>query len=420
MCTIGDDDVLDDSMNSHMTKQEHISISSQKGICRKCGQDGELYKLHFREAECKDCFLLYVNHKFRATVGSSKALPRNANILLVFDGSAEAIVLLDMLQKAQSESNFKRLHCDFKVLFIDDYEFCNNACHINDYNLYIQQVKDFLLSYDGIKSYVINSKSDINQVPFDIKKINIYLNRETEKEAQFAKDINRIRTASSRNEFLKIYRRNLVASMAKHLSCVYAFIPTINIGIATDLLSAIALGQGNNVAHDVAFKDDRLLNGIRIMRPLKDLSELEVLLYMRALNIKCLKNFDNLKSTSSSNSLQGITESFIRNLQENYTSTVSTIIRTGSKITANNFKSAGDESEKICCICNSSITNDSKTLSAVRYSRYVSERPISLNELDDSFTKYLNLTNNQEENLCNSCENIRRDSDIHLIKQYLL
>ncbi|XP_069962817.1 cytoplasmic tRNA 2-thiolation protein 2 [Bactrocera oleae] len=416
MCSIEEDDVLDDGMSSLMTPQEQISHSSQKGICHKCGQDGELYKLNFREAECRCCFLLFVNHKFRSTVGSSKALPRNAEILLVFDGSSESIVLLDMLQKAQSESNFKRLHCDFKVLFIDDYEVYKSICDINDYKCYIQQVKDFLLSYHNIKCYVTNLSSDINQEPFDINDMDIYLNRIMEIEIVFANDINNIQTSTSRNEFIKLRRKNLVASMATFLRCKYAFIPTINISIATDLLSAIVLGQGNNVAYDVAFKDDRLVNGIKIMRPIKDLSETEVLLYMRARNIKFFDRRDHV--TYASSSLQRITESFIRNLQKNYTSTVSTIIRTGNKITSNNHIFKEDDSEYKCCICNSSIIN-SKTLSAVRYSRYVSERTSSISDLDTSYTKFLNITHKKNENLCHSCENIRRDSDINLIKRYL-
>lgn len=419
MCSIDDDDFLDDGWISHMTPQEQISKTLSKGICHNCGQDGELYKLHFLEAKCRNCFLLFVNHKFRATVGSSKALPRNADILLVFDGSAEAIALLDMLQKAQSESNFKKLHCDFKVLFIDDYKFSDSNFDINGYKCYIQQVKDFLLSYGSIKSYVSNLRSDINQVPFDFKDIDIYLNREMEVETIFAKNFNNIRTSTSRNEFIKIYRRNLIGSKAKFLSCQFVFIPTINIRIATDVLSGIALGQGNNVAYDVAFKDDRLINGIKIMRPIKDLNETEVLLYIRARNIQFLGRRDHFLFGSSC-SLQGITESFIRNLQANYVSTVSTIIRTGNKITTNNnYNSEEDEPERKCCICNSSIINHSKTLSAVRYSRHVSKRTSDMSELDTSFTNLINLTYKQEENVCHSCENIKRDGDINLMKRYL-
>ncbi|XP_050340617.1 LOW QUALITY PROTEIN: cytoplasmic tRNA 2-thiolation protein 2 [Bactrocera neohumeralis] len=414
MCSIGDDDVLDDGISSLMTPQEQIVHYLPKGTCYKCGQDGQLYKIHFREAECKNCFLIFVNHKFRATVGSSKALPRNADILLVFDGSAESVVLLDMLQTAQSGSNFKRLHCYLKVLFIDDYEAYKGTCEINDYKLYIQQVKDLLLSYDNIKCYVTNLRSGIHQKPFDIKDMDLYLNREIKKEKVFSNDINNIQTSTSRNEFIKLYRKNLIASMATILSCKYAFIPTISISIATDLLSAIALGQGNNVAYDVAFKDDRLVNGIKIMRPIKDLSETEVLLYIRARNIKWWDRRDHVINASSS--IQRITGSFIRNLQKNYSSTVSTIICTGNKITSNNDRY--EEFKEKCCLCNSSIVN-SETLSAVRYSRYVSERTSSDFDLDTNFKKFLNLTQNQDQKVCHSCQNIGRDSDINLIKHYL-
>ncbi|XP_018784952.1 PREDICTED: uncharacterized protein LOC108966477 [Bactrocera latifrons] len=103
-------------------------------------------------------------------------------------------VLLDMLQTAQWEPNFKRLHCYLKVLFIDDYEAYKFTCEISDYKL-------------------------------------------------------------------------------------YHFI----VGVA-HLFRAIALGQGNNVAYDVAFKGDRLINGTKIIRPIKDLSETETLLYIRARN----------------------------------------------------------------------------------------------------------------------------------------
>ncbi|XP_053957576.1 cytoplasmic tRNA 2-thiolation protein 2 [Anastrepha ludens] len=426
MCSLNDENFGDDGDADYMTPQTEKVLSEPKGICHKCGQDGEIYKLHFREAECKICFIQYVNHKFRATVGSSKLLPRNAVILLVFDGSAEAIVLLDMLQKAQIETNFKRLCCEFKILFIDDYELTNKNLNAIDYSSYIKTVQEFLFKQEGVKSYVINLRCGKDQEPFDIDNIDSYLARETDKEKIFASNFYRIQTTTSRKEFLRMHRNKLIASVSQYLNCRYVFIPSININVAADLLSSIVLGHGNNAALDVAFLDDRLGNGIKLMRPLKDLSQSEVILYVRARNLKTLKTSPDLLS-GCGNSLQDITELFIQDLQKNYKSTVSTIFRTGSKIAPNNYpnpegkeciiQNSENQSTRygLCTICNSLFLAESKTLLAVEYSRYVSKEVVSPIESFPDHKEYLNCKSKQGKSLCHRCENMQRDCEVNLM-----
>ncbi|CAD6999336.1 unnamed protein product [Ceratitis capitata] len=360
MCSVGDDESVDDVMINE-AGEDQFSEPIRSGACHKCGQNGELYKLVFREAECKSCFLNYVNHKFRATVGSSKAVPRDAEVLVVYDGSAESVVLLDMLKTAKSGSNFKKLHCHFKVIIVDDYELRNKALNALDYETYLQEMKDTMLSDSKTECYITNLRSDPHQMPYNIKDIDHYLARKLDDENMFSIMYSNIRTSTNRKEFIKIYLKKLLASMAQHLKCNYVFIPTININIAADFLSSIALGRGSSVGLDVGFVDDRLENGIRIMRPIKDLSVPEVNLYLRACNLKSCKQY-NESSPGTADSIQGITESFIKNLQKNFTSTVSTIIRTGNKIAYNNFSNIHDKTDvvnqdentiscEICCSC---------------------------------------------------------------------
>ncbi|XP_036341203.1 cytoplasmic tRNA 2-thiolation protein 2-like [Rhagoletis pomonella] len=257
-----------------------------------------MYKLFYKEPKCKGC-LQYVNHKFRAAVGSSKALPRNANILLVFDGSAQAVVLLDILQKAHTETSFKRLHCDFKILFIDDCALTPRHIRASNSISYVQKVQELFLSYKGPEAYIINLSCEEHQKPFDIINLGSYLSRGTDREIVFTNTLLNIRSSTSRSEVIKVHRNKLIASVAQGLNCKYVFIPSINVNIAADLLAAIVLGRDNDAALDVAFLDDRMGNGVKFMRPIKDLSEWEVMLYMHGKGLKPIKTPFNSQSTVS-------------------------------------------------------------------------------------------------------------------------
>ncbi|XP_060657908.1 cytoplasmic tRNA 2-thiolation protein 2 [Drosophila nasuta] len=391
MCSIGEDDFGDEGATHAMpTGSTATGTVLGTGICNKCGvNSNELYKLNFRAAECQDCFLNYARHKFRAALGAAKLLPRNAEVLLHIDGSAESLVLLDMLHFAQTQNTFKRLHCNAQVIYVD---INDPACDPLPSLLALQ------IRYAPFQFYIVQLGAD----PSNVRLLNDYI---VTSEIAGPKQL---RSLTAHQDYEQQQRKALIGAVAAQLQCSHIFEPSISTTLATQLLTSVALGRGGSVALDVALLDDRLPDGVKLLRPLKDLNEQEVQFYVHA---KLLEPFGSGNQESSSHaSLQNLTRAFVDNLQQNYASTVSTVFRTGDKMAIN--QQTKDETLSTCKLCKSVLDSGlSDTLLAIEYSRAVSEMGAALQlknnvaELEQSAAMCLKSS----DELCHACRNIKSE-----------
>ncbi|KNC31869.1 Cytoplasmic tRNA 2-thiolation protein 2 [Lucilia cuprina] len=437
MCSIGEDDFGDEggvhAMIPDIKPQLESNLIEEQLLCNKCKKPGAIYKLPFRQAECRECFLLYARHKFRAALGSSKVLPKDAKVILVFDGSAESLVLLDMLHHAQTQNTFKRLHCTATVLYIDDYQLLHQDGNENDYLEFLEKMQILLKQYTHFESYIVPlvEQQEVERCLLNfncIKEQNYHLLNQDQKQS-FLCSINSIKSLTSRQDFVKHHRSKLIAAVAKHFDSKFAFMSDISSDLATDLLAAVALGRGGSAALDVALVDDRLGNDIKLIRPLKDLNTSEIELYLKAQDIQILLTKRYGLEMGSTASLQNLTKAFVDNLQQNFSATVSTVFRTGDKIAVNrdvvkqlealNMNGEDDNlaiKEKCCSFCNSFLDyQDSNTLLAIEFSRLVSESGCTLDKCPDLNAKAtVNVSGSAEKpylkNLCHACRNICLES----------
>ncbi|XP_075151306.1 cytosolic thiouridylase subunit 2 [Haematobia irritans] len=409
MCSIGEDDFGDDGGLHTMVPDVNVlkeNHNRQDVHCKKCGSPKAEYKLAFREAECKECFLHYARHKFRATLGSSKILPKNSNVIVIFDGSAQSTVLLDMLHYAQTQNTFKRLHCNTEVLIIDNYRLCsNNSCE-NELSNFIANIKDCLREFE-FECFITPLAREWNpNLVFNLKTLPTdYCQLVKESTTSFINSLNTIKSLTSRQDFIKHHRSKVISEAAKHMQCNFAFLADISSDLACDLLAAISLGRGASAAMDVALVDDRLSNSVQIVRPLKDLNENEIQLYVKAQDLRLLEIKSYGDDVGSSGSLQNLTKSFVKGLQINYSSTVSTVSRTGSKIT----RKVNGEDTAYCSFCKSLLDcKNSPTLLAIDFSRVVSQIG---NKTENALNPHDKINHNVNEGtpfstLCHACRNI--------------
>lgn len=387
MCSIGEDDFGDEGGIHAMVKDVFISHGEEPVICKKCTVNEATVKLMFREKECIDCFIAYARHKFRATLGSSKILPKDSEVLLVFDGSHEALVLLDMLHYAQSQNKFKRLHCSSKILYIDESAIKGTNC--------LKDIRSFLSSFQ-LPTYAINISSKSKE-SIELYKYTADIDQE------WMDNYSTLKSSTSKQDLLEVHRKKLIESVAKQLDCDFVFLPHFSTQLASTLLINVALGRGASVASDVALMDNRI-PGVKITRPLKDLNQEEVDAYVKVRNLPTLMP---VPSSSKETSIQSITNSFVNDLQKDYSSTISTIFRTGGKITSK-------DTSKACSYCQSPLDiDDSETLLATEFSRIVSknanqeEMAKSINKLEELALKGLHDV--KFELLCHGCRNIQKD-----------
>lgn len=445
MCSIGEEDFGDEGGRHVMPPdvledKPQVSCEAGSGSCSKCSQCMETtYKLRFRAPECKDCFLKYVRHKFRAPLGSSKILPKGAKVLVVFDGSKESLVLVDMMYHSQTLDNFRRLHCSAILLYIDDYhlrpDFLENSINSEEHLNHLNKIQYALHHYPKFENYII-PLLDEDKAGEMINLSQIYINRiakesndntsgHWESFKSFRKQLYSIKSSTSRRDFIRHQRHKLLALVGKLHQCRFVFMPDIATTLASNLLTAIALGRGSSAALDVSLLDDRYkeCRDIQFVRPFKELNRDEIDLYIKACSLE-----DRLLSTRQSSSSEGcderptyeqddgsiqlLTQRFVDDLQANFSATVSTVSRTGDKLKANHETDKCHErspTSSKCVFCSSILDcGKSDTLRAIEYSTKMSnqldhQRGFIENALEGkSSTKQ----DNQLMLLCYGCRNI--------------
>ncbi len=392
MCSNIEDDTL-----ATMTKVEVEPINFQE-TCRKCNESKVAVKLKFKEAQCEKCFLAYVRHKFRASLGSTKIVGRGSTILIVYDGRPKSSVLLDMLRFAFFQDTYKKLHFEPHVLYIDDSALFNltNEQRCNR----LQRVK-MLLDQFGFKAYGTSITDSVNS----IQNYDEYLSQATANnnlDDEFKAKFSSIRSHTSADDYIGNIRTNIIRNIASILNANFAFTSEIESDLAKIFLTNVTLGRGGSVCQDIAFCDTR--GDVPIIRPIRNLDIVEVDHYIRFNKIECLDvneiNIDNLFEKS----LQNVTNLFIDELQSNFSSTISTIFRTGDKISGITVDKSEIVVEGNCTFCGSGIAaKKSETIQALEYSRFVSENS------SDNRLNFLSEDSGSLAKLCYGCRNIFKD-----------
>lgn len=405
MCSIGEDDFGDEG-GAHTMQEDPKLTKIVDEICKKCNVEQSSIKIDFKNSMCESCFNHYVRHKFRATLGSTKIVRRNSKVLIDFTGLIGNACLIHMIKYGLEQETFKRLCIEPELVFIDD-----NCCMFSDLLTRFEKIQDIiklLRSLGDFKCHYISisGRSEnmkfINEITLDSLKVIL------RDEESFMKTFNNLKSLTAKQDFLVVSKSKTLRVFAKSMNIQYVFLSDTSLNLASRLLTNISLGRGSSTASDVAFCDDKE-DDVKIIRPIKDMSVIEIENYARVnkLNFNASSSYGELDGQFLS--IQNLTSSFIEGLQKNYSSTVSTVYRTCSKIAP----LPSEKVEEKCQICHATLDyKNSETLFAVELSRFVSE--VAGNEKDLKNTTEIELKansalvgeNSSKKLLCHGCRNI--------------
>lgn len=398
MCSIGEDDFGDDGAVHAMT-QEFDSIIGQSTdselLCKKCNEDPVVVKLSNKDAQCKKCFMNYARHKFRATLGCTKIVKKNSKILLVIDGNPESLVMADMVKYGVDDNFTRKLYVDVKgVLYLDE------SFLIEDETNYQQAVLE-KLEYLNMPLFYMNLA--------DQKSLRALQGVERtaellEQQLKLKSKIGQLNSLTEQQDYVRNLRSECMNFAAKSLDISFVFTPEINIDIAKTLLTDISLGRGASVASNVAFHDTRPLS-FDIIRPMRDLTKAEIDHYLCLNNFECIRIERFGENKGADRSIQNLTSHFVNELQMKFPATISTVSKTGERISE---KIVG---QKKCKMCKSTLDyHGSETLFATEYSRIVSkfasEHIQDPEYIENEATKAVNGLSGFKQNLCHGCRNI--------------
>ncbi|KAH0534459.1 cytoplasmic tRNA 2-thiolation protein 2 [Cotesia glomerata] len=368
MCSLDGDCVVD------VVERVEKKIFDGNENCRKCNSKSRI-KLRGSDNYCNDCFEAYATHKFRGTLGKSKLVRPNDKILVGFSGSAGSVALLNLIRAGMQESVHKRLVFETQVIFIDD--FLEPRTEI-DKKTSIDSIITLIKSF-GFPGYV-TSLSEIYNPELKIKSIHnideINYNYCQQASEESLKNLFQALTnKTAKQELLKKLRLTLLASVARNLQCSKVFLADSATSLAVDILSNVAVGRGAQLSLDVGFVDDRFQE-LAILRPMRDFTEQELDYYLELHGLETLQR--NKKTNDNPfESIQKLTEDFVLDLESQFTGTVSTVYRTGAKISSQGFSA---EEQQVCVICNAPVDtkpqDGATAILATEFSRFISTRGV--------------------------------------------
>ncbi|XP_023939475.1 cytoplasmic tRNA 2-thiolation protein 2-A [Bicyclus anynana] len=310
-------------------------------ICRKCDAPATIL-IRKEYWYCNTCFITNTNHKFRACLGRSKTLSPNEKVLICLSDSTSSMVLLDLVQNSISLNGTKKLRVIPFFLHIIE---TATEDSIRTAKLIIEQCNKYNLD---IYIVDINEYYSTNNILPDI---NVLPQTKSETLNNMRMNV----SATIYDDVIVKIKRTLFLRIASELSCKIIFTAETTTQLAKRLLTNLAIGRGSQVENDIGFADQRD-KSIKILRPMKDISNEEIEYFLKVKQISKIQNSSNTKI-----GLQSVVDNFVLDLQKNYPATVSTVCKTADKL-----GSAENTTEtQNCTLCQSNITFKSSKLTAV-------------------------------------------------------
>ncbi|XP_067937418.1 cytoplasmic tRNA 2-thiolation protein 2-A-like isoform X1 [Watersipora subatra] len=302
-------------------------------VCMKCKKNSPQLVIRVNDAFCRDCFLQHCTHKFRSAFGKSKIIRDGERVLIAFSGGPASSALLHLVMEGKSVRAQKKLRFLPGILYIDEGAALGSSrsCQQDDLEF-------------------IKEKLTISQYPYHIVKLE-QLCDEIVGDRTPTERLNQLfhaaETATAKEQLLCTLRREIMIQVAKAEGYSKVIVADTSSRLSIAFLSNMAMGKGAHISYDTSLLDDRD-SSVYIMRPLKDFTDKEVAMYNRFNGITAVTRLSFTTKAVAGSSINKLTEAFITGLQDQFPSTVSTIMRTSEKLM--NSKQATDGDGETTCI----------------------------------------------------------------------
>lgn len=354
---------------------------------------------------CGPCFDEYCNGKFRATVGKARVVQSGFRVLIACSGGASSLALVNMIKQGLELENHHRrlrfipviLHVCESSIFLPDGEKVIDSDnvsqqvleHLKTYNfeLYASRIEN-IFSGEGSTSNSLTSDGTIPPVNGDLAEKSVSLL------------LSSLKDESNKEELIKRLRNRTIISVATKVNCDVIFVASSATKLATQLITDVAQGKGNQIHLETGFADDRLDKPI--LKPLRELTKKELTYYtvyhkMKPFNMSNLHTLQNVKV-----SIGKATEAFIASLERDFPATVFSVCRISTKV-----KSKRPEGDK-CILCGTVSDNEIHEESSAMAAREGEWRVSMRDRAQATRNTY-----------CYTCSLIVKDSNNHQVDELL-
>jgi hypothetical protein len=186
-------------------------------------------------------------------------------------------------------------------------------------DLFVQQGKETSLERNLHELDILNEEQNIS-------------NEISKRTKRLREVFEKVTTATAREDLLSHLYRNLLQRIAKDHGYDYIMVGDCGINIAVRILADIAQGRGSQLPFSVSFKDSR--SEVPVLRPMREFTKKEIQFYNCFSDVTSFTIPSFTTKASSHGSMNRLTEELIFGLQAGFPSTVSTVLKTGDKISS--------------------------------------------------------------------------------------
>ena len=360
MCSVQEEDL--ENVPSELQNKAFKEKNRERRTCMKCSTSLAVVVVRLNDPLCKSCFLAYFAHKFRATIGKARAIRAEEKVLLAFSGGPSSSAMLHLVCEGLSDTAHKKLRFEPGIAFIDEGEVMRQS--EEERSKYIEQ----------IRNAATRAKFPFHQLNLD----DIFVSEKyPQDDAMSCKKFERPESGSNhaeklrnlfdatlsttaKEDLLRTLRGKVLLTTARNEGYSKVMLADCATRISVRLLSDISQGRGGDLPYDTGFSDDRH-GDVIFIRPMREFMTKEIALYNFFNNVKTV-SIPTLATMSHSHaSIDRLTEDFVSGLQADLPFTVSTIFRTGDKL------SVKESSEDVtaCSLCGVPMNVDPTLLSTL-------------------------------------------------------
>ena len=349
--------------------------------CMKCSSSEAVVVVRMDDPLCKTCFLAYFTHKFRATIGKARAIRAGEKVLLAFSGGPSSSAMLHLVCEGLSFRVPKKLRFEPGIAFIDEGEILKSS-------------KEERLQYAG-QIREIASKTGFPFHQLNLEDV-LGLEKSTQGDAIGRKKSGKLETGkddagklkslfdatvsmTAKEDLLRILRHQLLLATARKEGYSKVMFAECATRISIRLLSDISQGRGGDLPYDTGFCDNRH-GDVIFIRPMREFMSKEIALYNFFNNVETVQIMTLGTMTHSHASIDRLTEEFVSGLQADFPFTVSTIFRTGDKLSVKE----SDDDVAPCALCGVPMTLDPTPLSTLSDTLHRVELDVKSTPLSES------------------------------------
>ncbi|NXT53889.1 CTU2 protein, partial [Pluvianellus socialis] len=362
--------------------------------CVKCGQGSAALVIRVGDAFCRGCFREYFVHKFRALLGKNRVIFPGEKVLLALSGGAASSAMLRQVQEGLSRETAKRLRFVPGLIYVDEGAVRGQSAAQREESLAHMET---LLQATGFPYYLVHLEQAL-ELPASILRpgpeesgkpnpsykeaVEGFIQQQRQEDdgdsgtllpglstqdtpvgspvtprlptaartQELLQLFEAVETSTAREELLQMLRTHLIVQTARTKGYAKVMTGESCTRVAIKLLTNLALGRGAFLAVDTGFVDNRH-GDVMVVRPMREYMAKEIAFYNHFFDVPTVITPPLPTKRREKPSIHHLIERFLVGLQEDFPSTISTVYRTGEKLSPAPAKASSESQRCLLCLC---------------------------------------------------------------------